>query len=260
MRRTPPLARALTEYRVRSLQGARLQPEFAAAVAEALPGTTVIDVGASVGNYALAFAKRVGRGGQVIALEANPDVYAELTASTWPSRRLSCINAAASDSTGMAQFYVPQRAGSSTLPLGSLEAREGETKSVEVPTLLLDHLPVTRPVSLVKIDVEGHEGAVLAGATRLLEEHHPSIVVEIEQRHLNKGSLADVVADVLALDYDAWGIGVDRLIAWQDFDVRRHQTDALDDSGQLRPGLEREYVNNFLFRPRSASRPTPPPR
>ena len=32
---------------------------------------------------------------------------------------------------------------------------------------------------LVKIDVEGSENAVLAGATRLLEDHRPELIVEV---------------------------------------------------------------------------------
>jgi len=250
IRTTPPLARLLTEYRVRSLGSAAEQPEFAATVNAALPGTTAIDVGASVGNYALALMKKVGRGGRVIALEANPDVFAELRASTWPSSHLTAINAAASDRSGTATFHVPRRSGSVSHPLGSLEDRTGDSVSTVVPTLTLDELSVQGRVSLIKVDVEGHEGKVLAGASNLLREHRPTLVVEIEERHLaGTTSVADVVNPVLELGYTASGIGTAGLIPWDQFDVSRHQLQLLDLDNNVQPGGQGEYVNNFLLVP-----------
>lgn len=42
-------------------------------------GETVIDVGARLGRYSIIGSKRVGKGGTVVSIEANPDVYSILT-------------------------------------------------------------------------------------------------------------------------------------------------------------------------------------
>ena len=41
----------------------------------------------------------------------------------------------------------------------------------------------TQPVSLIKCDVEGHEGEVFRGAEQLLRQDRPILLFECEQRH-----------------------------------------------------------------------------
>lgn len=47
----------------------------------------------------------------------------------------------------------------------------------------LDDYDAMEPIGCIKIDVEGHEDAVLRGGRRLLFRDHPSLIVEIEERH-----------------------------------------------------------------------------
>jgi hypothetical protein len=66
-------------------------------------------------------------------------------------------------------------------------------------------------VGFLKIDVEGFESAVLAGAERVLERDRPSLLLEIEDRHLAKygRTAADVAASLTARGYGmyAWRAG-----------------------------------------------------
>jgi hypothetical protein len=117
---------------------------------------------------ALAMTKAVGRTGRVIALEPNLSVPAD-------------------------------QAGSDLEPLATPEHRyDNNCRTFEVRCPRLDNLVGgSRPVSLVKIDVEGHEADVLEGASELLERDRPALAVEIEQRHLVGRSVADVVEWVM---------------------------------------------------------------
>lgn len=58
-------------------------------------------------------------------------------------------------------------------------------KGGRVPVIALDEICWGK-VSLIKIDVEGCEWHVLKGAERLLEFHHPTLVIEWKEHRLNK--------------------------------------------------------------------------
>jgi FkbM family methyltransferase len=243
-------ARLLTEYRVRQMRRSVRSADLAHCMELARPGSLAIDVGASVGNYALAMSKAVGRGGRVIALEANPGVFAELVRSTWGSR-ITTLNLAASSRSGPARMNVPvDGSGRPMEPLGTLESRKERSRGLDVRCVRLDDLVHgERPVSVLKIDVEGHEFEVLRGATGLLARHRPALVVEIEQRHLTGRTVAETVEWITDRGYTCHGIRGGGLVPWNEYDIELDQLRWLRGAGTA-PDLERiDYVNNFLFMP-----------
>jgi hypothetical protein len=80
----------------------------------------------------------------------------------------------ASDRTGPIPFHVD--AGDFNLGVGHYDPRGHQV--IETVRLDDDLRSVTARVSLVKIDVEGMELAVLRGAQLLLTTHRPTVVVE----------------------------------------------------------------------------------
>jgi FkbM family methyltransferase len=250
LRRYPLTARLLTEYRIQQLVRSEASADLARCMQLVVPGSVAIDVGASVGNYALAMSKAVGRDGRVIALEPNPAVFSELVASTWASR-VSPLNLAASSRPGWAKMTVPvDQDGCQQEPLATLEPRdEDQCRTFEVRCARLDDLVGgSRPVSLIKVDVEGHEADVLEGASELLERHRPALVVEIEERHLVGRSVADVAQWIMSKGYACHGIKGRQLIPWQDLDIGRDQLQWLSGhGGKALQGSRVDYVNNFLF-------------
>ena len=139
-------------------------------------GGTALDIGANKGIYSHMLAKVCDR---VIAFEANKGLADKLRRAL--PRHCDVNATAASDKNGTATFYIPveQDSGTADRPnVGSMERPEGPLREVTVETQRLDDLPVD-DVRFVKIDVEGHEPAVLAGAWRLLEEHRPTVLLEI---------------------------------------------------------------------------------
>jgi FkbM family methyltransferase len=55
--------------------------------------------------------------------------------------------------------------------------------SERVSVRRLDDIDLGGGVGFLKIDVEGHEEAVLAGASRTLKQSMPAVLVEVEERH-----------------------------------------------------------------------------
>jgi FkbM family methyltransferase len=144
------------------------------------PGDRCVDVGANVGVHTVRLARLVGPAGEVIAIEPNPEVV-QRTARNIALNRLDnikLISAAASDQAGQMRLFLPSardtnRARASLMHHSYLT---GDTTTVPVRTL--DELCGDAPVALIKIDVEGHESAVVRGAAGLIAAHGPSVVFE----------------------------------------------------------------------------------
>jgi FkbM family methyltransferase len=161
-------------------------------------GSTVVDVGAYVGTHTLAFRRFVGKTGRVIALEAQPETFellkkslmanleAEKTTEYAGQVRLEqavafseegwisipIINALATGSFGSASLAeVVSESSTKEQPEGNSEAH------ATVRTLTIDSLSLDA-CSLLKIDVEGMEDAVLRGASETLSRYKPIVYCE----------------------------------------------------------------------------------
>ncbi len=163
---------------------------------------TIIDVGANVGQFAVSAAKCFPEA-MVHSYEPVPECYAELerTARRFPNICTSPL--ALGDTAGELNFHINSHThSSSVLPLSENHkrafpsAREVRTIPVRVSTLDLEYgaADLAGPV-LLKIDVQGYEANVLAGAKKVL----PSIdyvVVEVSFQPLyaEERSLKDIFA------------------------------------------------------------------
>lgn len=145
-------------------------------------GGTFVDVGANVGFWSVPAALRAGRDGRVVAFEPNPWAVTRLhrNGALNAERALAPVDvrnvAVGEEPAELELFSYDLEGGASqaTLQRGAVDAERPERVTVSVVTL---DEAVDGHVDVLKIDVEGHEAAVLAGASRLLAEHPPSIVV-----------------------------------------------------------------------------------
>jgi FkbM family methyltransferase len=129
---------------------------------------TSIDVGANVGVHTRRMALRSY---ETIAFEPQEAAYSRLIANITDLGNVRPLRLAASSREGIASMsHVPGNRGASRLvSTGGDEV---------VATMRLDDLDLHRPVSLIKIDVEGHERDVLAGAAGILTLDRPVILLE----------------------------------------------------------------------------------
>ncbi|MEO1040619.1 MAG: FkbM family methyltransferase [Pseudomonadota bacterium] len=200
------------------------------------PARAALDVGANRGIWAGEMVQLTGR---VFAFEPNPKLFRFLSAAL--GARLDCQPLAASDSDGEAALMVPgegRRFSNQGASLSRTKIGERPHIEVTVQTRRLDSLDLP-PVGFMKIDVEGHERAVLDGARALIERDRPVMIIEIEERHTGRDIEGELNA-VEALGYRTLPIRQGRLISRDRFDA-----DA-DHRGQENTPC---YVNNFLFLP-----------
>jgi hypothetical protein len=101
--------------------------------------------------------------------------------------------------------------------------------------------------SFIKIDVEGHEEAVLDGASALIAVQRPVLMIELNE-DFNRGVVNRLAARYAALNYRGLFLSQGKLHQIAEFDPARHQNpDNLKPRHKLPPG--REYINNFVFVP-----------
>lgn len=116
-----------------------------------------------------------------------------------------------------------------------------------MPVKRLDDLQLD-DIGLDKIDVEGHELAVLRGAVDTLRRNRPAVVVEAEERH-HPNAVAAIAELLTGLGYAGYFDidGVRRAV--DEFDPAEHQNPANIGDRQDDWQTHGVYVNNFVFLP-----------
>jgi FkbM family methyltransferase len=167
-----------------------------------IDGKLAIDIGASIGLFSRALAKSAAR---VIAFEANPRV-AEFTAQV-ASRNVEVKNVALSSKHGETTLRIPIDRRKNTVddlatiePTNALYCEPTITETVQ--TRKLDDYDYS-DCAFIKIDVEGHEDAVLEGAMRLIERNRPILMIELVDI-FKPGIVGRVVERLSNFDYSAY--------------------------------------------------------
>lgn len=153
-------------------------------------GVIVLDCGANIGVHTVECAIEMTGWGWVLAIEAQERLYYALAGNIALN---NCFNARAVHAVVGAQdgvMRVPVPDYLSAASFGSLELRArpehefigqaidySDAATQETRAMKLDSLPLPR-IDFIKIDVEGMESEVLAGAARLIARHHPIMLVE----------------------------------------------------------------------------------
>jgi FkbM family methyltransferase len=159
------------------------------------PGATILEIGANLGTHTVFLAKAAGPGGTLHAFEPQRIIF-----------QILCANVALNALTNVHAHHaaVGREAGMITVPRVDYAAggnfggismenwKEGES----VPLLAVDSLGLTR-CDLIKIDVEGMEGEVIAGAVRTIRQFRPLLYVENDREEKS----AALIQQIMDLDY-----------------------------------------------------------
>lgn len=179
----------------------RLQEEndFDAFMALVRPGAVVIDVGANFGLYTAHAALYAGPEGHVFGFEPGPGAFAILQsnmARNGLEAGSTVVRAAVGAVDGRSRFRLAADSAFSGL------RDTGRSKTVghiDVDVIALDRFaPLAgRAADLIKIDTEGGEAGVLAGAHELLARSPEVIVMfEFSYKNLDDGARALLIAEL----------------------------------------------------------------
>jgi FkbM family methyltransferase len=249
-RRLAPLARVVAprwfwrrKYRILQQLGSSL-PDLRMVRSLCDPDRVSLDIGAAVGEFSIAM---LGSSRSVIAFEPRPAQASGLAAMFGAVGAEARVEAVAlSDEPGVTTMRVVESdPGRSTIDSANTlnDTDGGQVHIIEVPVMRLDDLHLDN-VGFVKIDVEGHELAVLRGAADTLTRNRPALFIEAEERH-HPHAVAAITEFLADLGYrGCFEVGgVRRPVA--EFDAAKHQNAANTDRWAT-PG---SYVNNFVFLP-----------
>jgi FkbM family methyltransferase len=153
------------------------------------PGDVAVDAGANIGHMTNALAQAAGPAGRVLSFEPHPEVFAVLTRNVERWRRDPAMAAiethgcALSRRRGRATMMTPAgfAANRGTGRLVGGDPSAATEPAMEIAVARLDER-VSGPVGVLKLDVEGHELAVLDGAAGLLADAAVRDVVFEEER------------------------------------------------------------------------------
>lgn len=209
-------------------------------------GKNSLDIGANIGIYTY-FIRKYSR--FCYAFEPNPVSIQQLE-NTF-SRNVRVIPFCLSNKAGIVDLCVPYTDKKMLYSLGSIETENRlknlPCKTIRVKSKRLDDFPCSS-IGFIKIDVEGHELAVLEGSREIIRKNEPNILVEIEERH-KSGSINAVTSYFNDMGYSGYFLLNHTLASIEKFEVKSHQNRAfLNDLGtNVQKG--KLYINNFIFIP-----------
>lgn len=199
----------------------------------------VVDVGSNIGIYSYFFSGHVKR---VDSFEPIREVSRLLRDSGLAN--VEVHDCALSRMVGEGRLFIPFSVPEKlNWSLSSLETRgdvKVETRAIEVRTL--DSFGY-HDVSLLKIDVEGHEVQVLEGGLETIKACRPILFIEIEQRHAQE-DVHDRIRFVEKLGYAGFFLRSGSLVPVSKFRYEKHQEPFLENV------MDKRYVNNFFFFPK----------
>lgn len=185
---------------------------------------TFVDVGSNFGIYSV-LAQKLNNEIKVYGFEPMPELF-RINGVFHKVNR--CCNqeifmTAVSNRSGVSKLHIPKiPEGVTELSTSSLEAsfsynqkfaqEEREIQVVTLDDFLLPLLSAVDSPLLVKIDVEGHETAVLQGACRMLNLFRPLIIVEIWQAQRSMNDLVVLIDEMKYQVYTITDAGLFRLL------------------------------------------------
>jgi FkbM family methyltransferase len=173
------------------------------------PGQTALDIGANIGVFTITMGSLVGPTGRVYAfepLEAQAALLERSIAENNFADRVVLERAALSDKAGTALLISALKSnnGGGAYLKHRTELVPAGHKASDVKVITLDAYPVKRPVSFVKIDIEGAEPLAFRGGRTVLQEDRPVILSELHPAQLldiSGCTTGEFIAEMESLGY-----------------------------------------------------------
>lgn len=160
------------------------------------PGFTVLDVGANIGVFTVALARLVTPAGSVHAFEPQSEVF-DILASNIKTNYLNNVRLHYSGvGKKVGTLSVPEQDYDNSGNFGGVELSNDLTKGSIVKIITIDSLDL-KACHFIKIDVEGMEAEVLAGAANTITKFRPIVFVENDRKHKS----AELIQSLLDLEY-----------------------------------------------------------
>lgn len=176
-------------------------------------GDTVIDIGANLGYYTRPIADIVGAEGRVYAVEPVPVIFDVLKRNTAGRRNVTLLNYAlgseertiemANDSVAAAGYFGTGRNFVSDGELSG-EAIRFTAQMVQGSKLFAE----IGKIDFIKCDIEGYERVVIPEMRAIIEQHHPTVLIETDG-----DTRGEIIAMFAEMGYRAYMLEAGREVA-----------------------------------------------
>jgi FkbM family methyltransferase len=158
------------------------------------PGASVIEVGANIGAHTLFLARAVGPEGSVVAIEPQGAIFQLLCTNLAINEigNVRAIHAGAGREPGRA--FIPRPDYGKPGNFGAIALSKEGGEPIDVVTIDELHLSACH---FIKIDAEGSEQPVIAGAVNTIDRFHPILYVENDRPEKSP----ELIRQLRALDY-----------------------------------------------------------
>lgn len=150
----------------------------------------MVDIGANLGLFSVLAGTLVGLGGRVLAVEPVPNILNQLHGNVRRNNLKNVIvfEGVATDQRQKCQIHTVEGGEeySSLHSIAHPNRPQGKEIKIEIDGVPVDELVSTYELQpqVLKVDTEGAEGLVFAGAGNLLRQHRPLILSELDDRLL----------------------------------------------------------------------------
>ena len=199
----------LFEKRIKRAIKEKEEPEIEILKELIIKDTDTIDVGVYRGVHSYEMSKYSNK---VHAFEPNPIIYKDLENYLLKIKsNIKLYNYALSNVEGIKNLKIPLRNSKINkdnyeeyYKMGLASIHESNIFSAyetfQVKSIKLDNINIDNKISLIKIDVEGHELEVINGGIKLINKYKPNLIIEIEERH-SKRKVMETINTISEIGY-----------------------------------------------------------
>ena len=171
----------------RVLSGKVYEPETIAFMRAHAGEGDIVHAGTFFGDFLPGLSKNMANGARIWAFEPNPRSYqhARETIKLNGLMNVTLTHAAVSEASGTVQLRTHSSGGEALGGLSHVRSGiEGDPGFVSVDSIRLDDaVPDDRHVSIIQLDVEGHELSAVLGAGAILHRCKPILILEAFERN-----------------------------------------------------------------------------
>jgi len=141
----------------------------------------IVSGGAFVGDFLPVMSRALAKGAQVHSFEPNPVGFAatSMTIALNGLENVKLSPVAVGHEAAILQLQVASTSGSVMGGTSRIVAEAVEGQTIDVQVVRIDDLvPASRRVTVLQLDIEGHEWPALEGAAQTIATSHPLIVLE----------------------------------------------------------------------------------
>ena len=169
-------------------------------------GMICIDIGSNIGYYALLESKKIGKNGNVLAIEPSPENFSTLVYNIklQNDQNINAFNFAIGDKNDEIEFLISKKSNwSKVKEEKDLLNQDDNIIKVSLKTLdLFSEENNLKQIGLLRMDVEGYENKIIDGATQFLKKFKPKIMIEIHMMIMGKKETKNILEKLKEMNYE----------------------------------------------------------